>query len=334
MRTLPTLLLALLALCAPCAAQGEAKDGLEPGLYAELVTSEGPLLLRLEYEKAPRTVANFVGLAEGTKAFRDPEGKWVKRPYFDGLTFHRVIKGFMIQGGDPQGTGSGGPGYSFSDEFDRSLTHDALGVVSMANSDRGKTPWSGEGNSNGSQFFITLGATPHLDGLHSVFGRLVKGEDALKAIGKTQTDGGDKPLTPVVIQRVTILRIGIGKKSIPAAEGEKSAATQPDPQAAAQAQVRVELLCVQYRRCERVRAEVDLSQEEALELAKRAESHARLVGADFTALCRRWSDVPVREYTLVAAKNDPSFAPAYRLAPGQVSAPFVTPYGVMIARAR
>lgn len=333
MRSLPTLLLAFLALCAPAAGQDDPKQGLGPGLYAELVTSEGPLLLQLEYQKAPRTVANFVGLAEGTKAFEGKDGKWVKRPYYDGLTFHRVIAGFMIQGGCPQGTGSGGPGYSFRDEFDRSLTHAGAGVLSMANSDRGKTPWSGEGNSNGSQFFITLGKAAHLDGLHSVFGHVVKGQGVVEAIGKAPTEG-DKPLKPILIERVSIVRIGIGKKSIPEAEGQADPAALPAADAPLQDQVRVELLCIQYRRCERVRAECDLSQEEALALGARAVAHARLKGADFTALAQRWSDAPAREFTLARAKNDPSFEPAFRLAPGQVSAPFVTPYGVMIARAR
>lgn len=334
MRTPLAALLVSSVLCASAWGQDAPPAGLEAGLYAELETSEGSLLAKLDYERAPRTVANFVGLAEGTKAFQDSDGKWVKRPFYDGLGFHRVIEGFMIQGGCPQGTGMGGPGYGFRDEVDRALTHDAAGVLSMANSDRGKTAWSGEGNTNGSQFFITLGPTPHLDGLHSVFGRLVRGQETLQAIGKKPTGANDKPLEPVTIQRVRILRIGIGKKAIPAAEGPADPATQPAADAAAAERVRVELLCVQFRGAERGRAECDLSEAEALAAARRAEAHARLQGADFTALCRRFSDIEVREYTLVRAKNDPSFAPAYQLQPGQVSAPFVTPYGVMIARAR
>ena len=332
MRSLSICLVVHLALLSFAHAQDT--KGLEPGVYAELQTSGGTMLLKLAHEKAPRTVANFVGLAEGTKAFKDASGKWVKRPYYEGLTFHRVIPNFMVQGGCPEGTGSGGPGYGFRDELDRSLTHDSAGILSMANSDRGKTPWSGSGSSNGSQFFLTLKATPHLDGLHSVFGKVVKGLDVLDALGKTPTATGDKPLKPLLIKRVTILRIGVGKKSVPAAEGAPNPATQPKADAPLKERVRVELICVQYKGAERARAEVDLDQAGASETAKRIEAHARLEGANFTTLAETYSDVDSREYTLVRKDNDSSFEPVFRLEPGQVSAPFVTPYGVMIARAR
>lgn len=315
-------------------AQAQDKKGLEPGVYAEFETSGGTMLLSLAYEKAPRTVANFVGLAEGTKAFQDASGKWVKKPFYEGLTFHRVISDFMIQGGCPQGTGMGGPGYAFRDEVDRSLTHDSAGVLSMANSDQGKTAWSGSGSSNGSQFFITLKPTPHLDGLHSVFGKLVKGMEVLQALGKTPTTTGNKPTEPIVIKRISILRIGVGKKAVPAAKGTADPKTQPQADAPLADRVRVELICVQHKGAERARAEVDYSQAEALETAKRLEAHARLQGANFTTLAEKFSDIDSREYTLLRKDNDPSFEPAFRLQPGQVSAPFVTPYGVMIARAR
>jgi cyclophilin family peptidyl-prolyl cis-trans isomerase len=315
-------------------AQAQDAKSLEPGVYAELQTSGGTMLLELAYDKAPRTVANFVGLAEGTKAFKDASGKWVKRPFYEGLTFHRVIENFMIQGGCPDGTGSGSPGFKFRDEFDRSLKHDSAGVLSMANSDRGKTPWSGTGSTNGSQFFLTLKPTPHLDGLHSVFGKVVKGMEVLQALGKTPTATGDKPLKPIVIKRVTILRIGVGKKTVPAAEGAVEANTQPKADAPLQDRVQVELICVQFKGVERVRAEVGLERGEALELAKRLEAHARLQGANFTTLAEKFSDIESRQYTLVRKDNDATFEAAFRLLPGQVSAPFVTPYGVMIARAR
>ncbi|MBL4848763.1 MAG: peptidylprolyl isomerase [Planctomycetes bacterium] len=336
MRSLPICLGLLLALLSTAQAQDAGdKKALEPGVYAEVRTSAGTMLLSLAYKKAPRTVSNFVGLAEGTKAFKDKTDKWVKRPFYDGLVFHRVIEKFMVQGGCPLGTGSGSPGFAFRDELDRSLTHDAAGVLSMANSDRGKTPWSGTGNTNGSQFFLTLRPTSHLDGLHSVFGRLIKGQDVLKKLGLTETGEQDKPLKPLVIERITILRIGVGKKSIPAAEGAVDKTTIPLLTGAKlQDRVRVEVLCIQFKGCERVKAECDLDQATALELGKRAEAHARLVGADFKALATRFSDVAVREYTLVRKDNDPSFEPAFRLEPGQVSAPIVTPYGVMIVRAR
>ena len=135
-------------------------------LYAHFTTSEGKFTIQLFEEKAPKTVANFTGLAEGTKEWTDPRtGKKSKTPYYDGTIFHRVIDGFMIQGGDPLGQGTGGPGYKFADEFHPTLRHTKPGILSMAN---------GGPNTNGGQFFITLAETPWLDNKHSVFGEVVE----------------------------------------------------------------------------------------------------------------------------------------------------------------
>ena len=168
-------------------------------MQAHFTTSEGDFTVRLFDQEAPNTVGNFVGLAEGTKEWTDPKTRAkVKRPFFDGLVFHRIIDGFMIQGGDPLGTGTGGPGYTFSDEFNQKLRHAKAGILSMANAGP---------NSNGSQFFITLAATPWLDNKHSVFGEVIEGMEVISRIGKAPTSKpGDRPLTPITIQRVTIQR--------------------------------------------------------------------------------------------------------------------------------
>ncbi|MBW8896051.1 MAG: peptidylprolyl isomerase [Acidobacteria bacterium] len=172
---------------------------MDPGTYAVFDTSEGSFTVRLFDKEVPNTVANFIGLAEGTKEWRDPStGQRRTEPYYDGVMFHRVINGFMIQGGDRLGTGTGGPGYTFADEFHPSLRHTGAGILSMANAGP---------NTNGSQFFITLGPTPHLDNRHSVFGEVVEGLDVVKKIGAVPTGRQDRPVKPVVMNHVTIKRI-------------------------------------------------------------------------------------------------------------------------------
>jgi len=163
-------------------------EGQINGLYADMVTNKGKIRIKLEFKKTPLTVANFVGLAEGTK--NSSRNKGVK--FYDGLTFHRVIDNFMIQGGDPLGTGRGGPGYTFPDEFDPSLMHDSPGILSMANSGP---------NTNGSQFFITHKATPWLNGKHTVFGKVVTGLDVVNKIKK-----GDKIVSIKIIRNGTEAR--------------------------------------------------------------------------------------------------------------------------------
>lgn len=155
-------------------------------------TSMGKFTIELFSDKAPKTVENFATLAEGTNTKANKKG-----PFYDGLIFHRVIEGFMIQGGCPEGRGTGGPGYKFEDEFDASLKHDGPGILSMANAGP---------NTNGSQFFITLAATPHLNNRHSVFGKVTEGMDVVQSIGKTATAAGDRPIKDVTINKVTIVR--------------------------------------------------------------------------------------------------------------------------------
>lgn len=166
--------------------------------YAHFDTSLGKFTIELFDSKAPNTVANFVGLAEGSKEWTHPKTRdRHTKPYYDGIIFHRVINGFMIQGGDPLGQGHGGPGYQFDDEFHPDLRHDRAGILSMANAGP---------RTNGSQFFITLGPTPHLDRKHTVFGVVTEGLDVVKKIGATPVDRNDRPVTPVVMNTVTIER--------------------------------------------------------------------------------------------------------------------------------
>jgi peptidyl-prolyl cis-trans isomerase A (cyclophilin A) len=172
------------------------------GLYAVIETTLGTIACALEFEKTPVTVGSFVGLAEGQIEFRDPRTQeWVKRPFYDGLKFHRVVKDFVVQSGDPLGDGTGGPGYVFIDEFRPDLKHNGPGVLSMANSGPG---------TNGSQFFITLARQPHLDGRHTVFGHTVFGLDVLERMANQPVTGPQHttPVTDIVMTKVRIVRHG------------------------------------------------------------------------------------------------------------------------------
>lgn len=183
---------------AACVVQSASAE-LTEGLYAAFETSMGSFTCRLDAAEAPLTCANFVGLAEGSQYWMSSDGAVKSAPFYDGLIFHRVIDGFMIQGGDPLGTGAGGPGYAFPDQISTNLTHHAGGVLSMANSGP---------DSNGSQFFITLAPTTWLDGKHAVFGEVMDGMNVVSNIGAVAVDGNDRPLTNVVMDTIQILRVG------------------------------------------------------------------------------------------------------------------------------
>lgn len=181
----------------PDASAGDKK--LPSGLYAIFNTSLGEITITLFEKESPITVKNFVDLAEGTKEWTDPlTKKKVKKPLYDGLIFHRVIPGFMIQGGDPMGNGMGGPGYQFEDEFASGLKFDRPGRLAMANAGPG---------TNGSQFFITGGATAHLNNRHTIFGQVYDGQKVVKSIEGVSRDRRDRPATDVVIKTVQILRV-------------------------------------------------------------------------------------------------------------------------------
>jgi peptidyl-prolyl cis-trans isomerase A (cyclophilin A) len=189
-----------LTTCTSASDKGAKKEvPMKPGLYAIFHTTMGTITCSLFEKEAPKTVDNFVGLAEGTKEWTDPKTQAkVKKRFYDGLIFHRVIPQFMIQGGDPEGTGRGGPGYRFEDEFASGLKFDQPGRLAMANAGP---------NTNGSQFFITTVPTPWLDNRHTIFGQVVEGQDVVGAIEAVKKDGRDKPLTPVVIEKLEIKKV-------------------------------------------------------------------------------------------------------------------------------
>ena len=311
---------------------------LADGLYAKMQTSKGEIVLRLFYKRAPLTVSNFVGLAEASKEWKDPvNGKARKTRYYDGLNFHRVIKDFMIQGGDPLGTGTGGPGYTFQDEFHSELKHSKAGILSMANAGA---------DTNGSQFFITHVPTPHLDNKHSVFGEVVEGMKVVNAIVK-----GD------LINTVTIIRKGESAKSFDSESIEKIIVEQnrklaeknrkiipeptssidtakvPDSVQARAEEVSVQLLVVAYKGIRSPKQNIYYDKSGAKEAAAKLSVLARRKGVSFSDLIKRFSDLPQQpKLPLLSAKNNLSdfLQPALKLKVGQISDPVDSPYGFLI----
>lgn len=217
-------------------------------MFADINTSKGEIIVSLNYDKTPVTVANFVTLAEGTNPFVDDSLKGKK--YYEGITFHRVIKDFMIQTGDPTGTGRGGPGYRFKDEFNDSLTHDEAGTLSMANAG----PMT-----NGSQFFITHKPTPFLNGRHTVFGKVVEGMDVVDSIASVETSQEpmtkDRPLQDVTINSVAIIRNGKDAKNFDAIKVMTDYFAEEEARTAAQAKVKTQFV-----------SELDAEKQQAQEL--------------------------------------------------------------------
>ena len=190
----------------------------EPGLYVRFETTMGNITAKLFETETPQTVKNFVDLAEGRKAFKDPAtGQMVRRPLYNGVTFHRVIPGFMLQTGDPTGTGAYDAGFTIPDEFNPALKFDRPGRLGMAN--------IGQKNTGSCQFFITEVPTPHLNNMHTIFGQVVEGQDLVPKIANVPRDQNDKPRTAVKITRVVIERVG----PPPAAAAPPAAAPKGTP---------------------------------------------------------------------------------------------------------
>ncbi len=321
----------------PATAQNEFDDG----IYAQMQTNKGLILLKLFYDKTPRTVANFIGLAEGSKPWRDPDTQQPKQSkFYDGLKFHRVLKDFMIQGGDPLGTGAGGPGYKFSDEFHPKLKHDKPGILSMANSGP---------NTNGSQFFITHTATPWLNNKHSIFGEVEQGMDVVNQIAQ-----GD------VILSLTILRVGASaqsfdvatlekkaaeknqklaeknKKELPPITGEADPSRIPQPGQAAAEKVAIDLLVIAYKGSQTPKENIYYDKSGALAITQALVEVARQEGIDFADLIRKFTDFPQQSSLPLLQQSDPQLPPflkpAFRLEIGQISDPIDSPMGFLILR--
>ena len=328
-------------------------DQLPDGLLAEIQSSKGTLIVRLHYDKAPMTVANFVGLAEGRIKWQDPRTHKIKaEPFYDGLSFHRKIPGVMVQAGDPKGNGNGGPGYIFQHEFHPSLRHDRPGILSMLNAGS---------YSHGSQFFISLKALPFFDDRHSVFGEIIEGHELLSKL-----EAGDRIIRVSILRRglqtqkfdlenqLNFLRLNAEKamdeakdaaqkrsrippgaenrKNLPPLKGNIDPAKVPVANQPANQKVALEYLLITYKG---VRSPVQFpyyDKKEARKVAEHLCSLAREKDADFTTLIRDFSDLPDYRIPLLSKspKTPPAFNAVFHLREGQVSDPVEAPQGFYV----
>ena len=316
------------------------KNELPDGLYVEMKTSKGTILLELYYKKAPNTVANFVGLAEGSKAWKDPvTGESRKSKFYDGLSFHRVIADFMIQGGDPLGNGRGGPGFRFADEFHPDLRHDRAGVLSMANSGP---------NTNGSQFFITHKATPWLDNKHSVFGQVRSGLDVVDSIEQQDSieqvviirKGEDAEAFDVAMMMDQALEAERklaekNRKIVPQATSRIDPSRVPGEQQEVEKAVSVEFMVIAYKGVRNAKPDIYYDKAGAQAVAEQITDLARRQGVDFSELVAQFSDLP-QQTRIPDIRYDPEIPHFLRMAlglkVGQVSDPIDSPFGYLIMK--
>lgn len=315
-------------------------QGLRNGIYTVIKTNYGTMVGQLYYNKTPHTVGNFIYLAEGKIPWPNPTTNQLEKnkPFYNGLTFHRIIPKFMIQGGCPLGNGSSGPGYSIFEEVRPDLKHTGPGIFSMAKT---RMP-----NTTGSQFFITLGAPTWLDGKHTVFGKIVKGLDVLTKIGGVKTGSNDRPEEPVTMVSVTIGRIGeaakawdpstaVNNKDVPQPKGEADPARTPKAQASNNEKIAaLKYILVRYKDTKNSGRVLTRSKEEAMEMAHKIVALLRQKGANFDQIGQKYGDYEghqkVAEIKWDPANNPDSWKAASKLQVGQIFDPLDGPSGLYI----